>query len=214
MCNLKSIKTAATRARTRAAIRANPYSRSRKMHSGSLSFANSAGSSNRPCCRTRNSEEHMMRRLTRERKAMFRILRFQTIWQLKKELATQSSSWLSHLRSPSSANWSLSAKTKCAICFQTSSPNSSTFSTRIARRQGLHSLMTPWFNSSGHGSGHSAKKTFQHTSRTCTLRTWENSKSRGSSRIWAICNYRLDSKSCPEKTIKRPQLNVAEIESR
>ena len=125
----------------------------------------------------------MTRRLTRERKATSKILRFQTISLLKKELAMQSSSWWSHLRSPSSANWSLNVKTKCAICFQTFSPSSSTFSTRIARRRDLHSLMTLWSNISGHDSGRSARKTFQHTSRTSTLKTWENSKSRGSSRI-------------------------------
>ena len=141
MCNRRSIKTLALRAQTRAAVRANPYSRSRKTRSGNLLFANSVDSSNRPCCRTRNSEEHMTRRLIRERKATFKILRFQTISLLKKELAMQSSSWWSHPRSPSSANWSLNVKTKCASCFQTFSPSSLTFSTRIARRRGFPSLM-------------------------------------------------------------------------
>ena len=176
MCNHRSIKTAALRAPMRAAVRVNPYSRSRKTRSGNLLFANSVDSSNRPCCRTRNNEEHMTRRLPRERKATFKILRFLTISQLRNELATQFSSWWSPLRSPSSANWSLSAKTKCAICYRTSSPSSLTFSTRIARRRGFLSLMIPWCNTSGHDSGHSAKKTSQHTSRTYTQRTWENSK--------------------------------------
>ena len=160
----------------RAVVRANPYSRSRKTRSGNLLFANSVDSSNRPCCRTRNNEEHMTRRLPRERKATFKILRFPTILQLKNELAMQFSSWLSHLRSPSSANWSPSAKTICAICYQTSSPSSLTFFTRIARRRGFPSLMILWSNTSGHDSGHSAKKTSRHTSRTSTQRTWENSK--------------------------------------
>ena len=204
MSNRKNIKTVATRALMRVANSANPYSRSRKTHSGSLSFASSADSSNRPCCRTRNSEEHMTRRSTSVRKATFKILRFPTISQLRKELAMQFSLWWSHLRSPSSANWSPNAKIKCATCFQTYSPSSLTFSTRIAKRRGLPSLMTPWSNISGHASGHSARKTFPHTSRMCTQRTWENSKSRGSSRIWAICNYRLDSKSCPEINQIRP----------
>ena len=198
MCNHKAIKTVAIRAPMRVWIRANPYSKSRKTPSGNLLFDSSADLSNRPCCRTRNNEEHMMRRLHSERKATFRILRFQTIWQLRKELAMQFSLWWSHLRSPSSANWSPNAKIKCATCFQTYSPSSLTFSTRIARRRGFPSLMIPWCNTSGHDSGLSAKKTSQHTSRTYMQRTWENSKSRGSSKIWAICNYRLDSKSCPE----------------
>ena len=176
MCNRRSIKTLALRAPMRAAVRANPYSRSRKTRSGNLLFANSADLSNRPCCRTRNNEEHMMRRLPRERKATFKILRFPTISQPRNELAMPFSSWWSHLRSPSSANWSPSAKTKCAICSQTSSPSSLTFSTRIARRRGFLSLMTLWSNTSGHDSGHSAKKTSRHTSRTSTQRTWENSK--------------------------------------